>query len=717
MTHYSHIPLVRIFIPLLAGVISYTYLELHLSVPVFVIVFLLFLVSGLLVNRYFLPKFHLSFLYGLNVMLFLVCVGYFLAQTRNDLHRKAHFSHFQWQDSMLRMKLTEPVAEKTNSFQVVGRVTHVVAMDSIIPVRGRIMVWLQKDSLSATLEYGDVIMMENDYQPVRAPQNPNVFDYRRFLSRQNIFHQAYRRSGDWYFTGKREGNLLVAASHHIRQAALETLEANNIQGKDFAVASALMLGYREYLDEDLQREFAGAGAMHILCVSGLHVGIIFMALNLMFSFLNKIPRGKYLKTVLIVLLIWLYAAITGFSPSVMRASTMFSFVAMGQTFSRSTNIYNTLAASALVLVIIDPMIITRLGFQLSYIAVISIVSLQPLFFKQLYFKNWLLKGGWAIITVSLAAQLGTGPMALHYFNQFPNYFLLTNLIVIPLTGFIIKGGIILFLVSPVEFLSQYVGVLLSWIVLVLHSLVRFIEGLPGSTALNLVLTFNEKLLVFAIIAVGAMYFYYWHKRFIFLALTGCLLLVGSFTYRAISAYDQRQLVVYQVPNATAIDIISRNDCFTYTCPVIQENPSLVSFHVHSHRLKSGVGSVEPVLLNGQQQFSHPNVVHRDHFIGIDGHAILIIDGEAPIVQGQYFPGQISHLIIRNNARVEIELLQQVFNPQMIVFDSSNSLRRSRQWVQECDSLGLACWSVGLHGAYVFDMKSNSAPALFASHQR
>jgi competence protein ComEC len=454
MNGVGHIPLVRLVAPLLLGIIAWLVAGFLFPPELFFAVY----ASGLLLwfglRHLFLANMARRWVFGAIIHALLFVAGYHHAQNHYQVVRPDHFSHWHEQDGVLLLRVTEPVSEKANSYQVIGKVERIIAGSARHKVRGKLMVYLQKDSLASSVRYGDLLLLENQFQEVRPPQNPGEFNYRGFLARSNIYHQTYRRSGQWHPTGENRGNRVVASALQMREAALHNLEANHLSGREFAVVSALLLGFREYLDEDLQREFAGAGAMHILCVSGLHVGIIFLVLKTIFGFLARVRYGIFLRTFLIIALIWFYAAITGFSPSVMRASTMFSFVALGQSFRRSTNIYNTLAGSALVLVLIDPYIISRIGFQLSYLAVISIVTLQPWLYKKLYFKNYLLDKAWAIITVSIAAQLATGPLALFYFNQFPNYFLLTNLVVIPLASFIIYSALLTLFLTPVPWLGN-----------------------------------------------------------------------------------------------------------------------------------------------------------------------------------------------------------------------------------------------------------------------
>ena len=210
---------------------------------------------------------------------------------------------------------------------------------------------------------------------------------------------------------------------------------NGVEGKQLKVASALLLGYRENLDKELVKSYASAGAMHVLAVSGLHVGILYLLLTRIFSFLKKVKKvknGKFILTILIVSFLWFYAIMTGLSASVMRATTMFSFIVIGnELLNRKTSIYNTLAVSAIILMIINPFIVYQVGFQLSYVAVVGIVYLQPKLNRLFYSRYKLVRGVWAITCVSLAAQIATFPLSLHYFHQFSTYFFISNLIVIP----------------------------------------------------------------------------------------------------------------------------------------------------------------------------------------------------------------------------------------------------------------------------------------------
>ncbi|MFN2395931.1 MAG: ComEC/Rec2 family competence protein [Bacteroidales bacterium] len=708
MTHYSNIPLVRIVIPVITGIVVFKHTQFFLSLSQAAGLIILFFSLAIIIEKYFQKNFNYRFAFGLNLMLFFLIAGYLLAQDRYEKNEPVHFSNQTLDNSYLRIQLTEPVSEKTNTYQIIGRATHILADDTLKEARGRLIAYFEKDSLAATLSYGDIVFLENNTQEVQPPQNPNAFNFKNFLANQNIFHQTYRRSGQWYKTGENEGHPVVSLAHSMRTKALETLEANNIKGREFAVASALLLGYRDYLDEDLQREFAGAGAMHILCVSGLHVGIIFLVLNILLNFMKSLPYGRVLKTLLIILLIWFYAAITGFSPSVLRASTMFSFLAIGQSFSRSTNIYNTLAASALLLILLDPFIIYRIGFQLSYIAVISIVWLQPLFYRQLYFKNRLLDYSWGIITVSLAAQLGTGPLALYYFNQFPNYFLLTNLAVIPLTGLIIKAGILFFMVSPVPFLSFIIGKVLSSLIFIMHNAVKLIEGMPGSVAYNVFISFHEALFIFGIILLAGLYWIHARKRYAFFILTVVLILAGSLSVRNIQNQRQQKMVVYHIPGGTGIDFFSGKNCYFLACEKTLADQRSLSFHVEENRLQKGIKGtrIYPLAMN-EENFKTDNFYKTDAFIHFAGLNLKILEDdnilpkedEDMVGDFKYDVIDMDYVIISGNPQIRIENINKLYPSAKVIIDHSNNFFQTSRWMEECESLGVECWSVRHHGAF------------------
>ncbi|MDR4988348.1 MAG: ComEC/Rec2 family competence protein [Bacteroidales bacterium] len=697
-------PLPRLFVPFAAGIVFYLQWGMTIA-SVWIYAGLLFsLLLWLLVWKFEQGRYLSRWSHGLIISVFLFFGSWLIARQHNQLLEHRHFSNYPSKEAYLLVQLTEPISERTNSFRAVARVV-AVGNDSLMHgTRGKLMLYFEKDTLVNLLRYGDRLIIKSTYNRVSPPRNPYAFNYQAFLAQNNVFHSTYIRAGQWHIEDRNRGIVMIRWALTIRQAALNIFEDNHLSGREFAVISALLLGYREYLDDDLRREFAGAGAMHILCVSGLHVGIIFMVLKNMFSFLCRIPHGRTLRTLLVIGLIWFYAAITGFSPSVLRASVMFSFVAVGHSFRRPTNIYNTLAASAFVLTITNPYIITYIGFQLSYLAVISIVALQPPLYQILKTKHKLLDKAWSIITVSVAAQLATGPLALYYFNQFPNYFILTNLIVIPLASTIIYTSLVTLIISPIPLVTDLMGKALSLIVALLHHSVRIIEGLPYATTTGLFLSLTETLLIFLLIVFACLYLMKNNRSALLGFLGVALLLMTSVSCRGIANTVQHHFVVYSANQATIVDFFSGEHLITIACDRIAADHRQQDFVVSGMRLRHGSNAPAlqmPLDMVDTVSLKHTFARKGDLVFFRDKRMLLVHDNQrAVLYQGMEGAFETDYLLIAGNPGLDMKNLLNSVRAEMVIIDASNSHRNTARWVQACEEAGVQVWNVREQGAFM-----------------
>ncbi len=661
---------------------------------------------------------HSDRFHGPMYSLTLFSLGFWFCHNHHESLDSGHLAYAEEVDnaSML-VQLLEPVSEKENTFQLVVSVLQYGNDSTAHPVSGRMILYLEKDSLAQGLSYGDRLLVRGEFREIRPPVNPHAFDYRMHLARKNIYHSAYVRSGHWMAVGENHGRLSMHLALGLRDRAMAVFQAHHLGDREFALISALLLGYREYLDEEMRREFAGAGAMHILCVSGLHVGIIFMVLKAIFSFLLRLPGGRYLQTACIILLIWLYAAITGFSPSVLRASVMFTFVAAGQSFSRKGTIYNTLAASAFVLLINDPFIIAHIGFQLSYLAVISIVSLQPWLERLWRPKQYLVKKAWSITTVSVAAQLATGPLAIHYFHQFPNYFVLTNLLVIPLATLIIYTALLTLVLSPLPYAGCFTGQVLTHLIRAMNGSVSFIEGLPHSTAENLYISFFDTIMIFLVLIGFFTYLMRGARRSLLFGLVIMLLLASSLSLRHFRNTQQKGVVVYHVNRGTASDFIHGRQAVFMACEHVVDSPRLMQFSLSANRLGRGVRALNPLPLNGDSLSlcrdvglaSHGPLIHfhgMSMFLLDDGYFVQLLDScctdrrTAP--NGSCSPVpliRVNYLLVTGNPRVDVPLLLRHLEPDRVIIDASNAPWRAAVMEEAFTEAGVDVWNIRHLGAY------------------
>ena len=334
--------------------------------------------------------------------------------------------------------------------------------------------------LEEALFPGQVIWVPANPEPVAPPSFPDEFNYKRFLAAKGIHFRQ--------FLGKKlqvlplkQSNELNFTMEHLRHYFAGVIEQYVQRPESKQIALALLLGQKESLGKEVKQAYSATGTQHILAVSGLHVGIIYSILLLPLTFFKQ--KGQLLQKsylVLVLGLIWIYALMTGFSPSVVRAVVMFSLVTLGQMRKRKPSIWNILAFSALLLLVLDPDIQSDLGFQLSYLAVAGIVGLQPILLRMWAPSNRVLDYFWQMATVTLAAQLITSPLTLHYFHTFPTYFLVANLLIVPLSYIILCVGVPFLLLAWIPMVGSLLGAIVDFLLFIQNEITYALQELPAA---------------------------------------------------------------------------------------------------------------------------------------------------------------------------------------------------------------------------------------------
>ncbi|MBN2596585.1 MAG: ComEC/Rec2 family competence protein [Marinifilaceae bacterium] len=494
-------PFLRFLLPLICGVALYDIIGIP---QVLNWILVLFGFSGVLLFT-LITKLRKSYplrsLFGFFV--FAVCFGFGNIRY-NDIQSQMYLP-ISKSKIILKGRVLDTPTEKGRCFSFVFDVQNIKASDQWQKVSGKTMIYLQKDTKAKELAIGDLLVLKTELQRVKNAGNPYEFDYASYLKTQHILYSAYTDSLSWKQIEKGADFSIKVLASKWRDQLLSIYRENGIQNESFDILAALTLGYKTGMDPEIKKAWADAGAMHVLAVSGLHVGIIYMIMNYLIRFLACFKYGRHLQGILLLLTLWIYALLTGMSPSVMRSATMFSFIVIGKVLKREGSIYNSLAVSAFFLLLIDPFLLFTVGFQFSYLAVVSIVFFQPQFERLIYVGNPILKLLWQLTTVSLAAQIGTFPLAIYYFHQFPSYFLLSGYIVITMAGILIYLSALLLLLSPVKILSESLGWLLRNLVEGMNFLIVKIQALPGAVIRELSLSQYQLLftyfLLFSLIAL------------------------------------------------------------------------------------------------------------------------------------------------------------------------------------------------------------------------
>ena len=388
----------------------------------------------------------------------------------------------------------------------------------------------------------DVCLVQTDLSPIRNKSNPGEFDSEFFWKHKGITYIGFANGQSYYKIGEADvpfSNVFL----HLRNYFSAILD-KHLTGNELGVAKALILGDRSSLDAEITGKFGNTGAMHILAVSGLHVGILIQILTSFFGLFKRwISKNRAILISLI--LVWIYALLTGFSASVVRSVVMFSLLVGSQLLEKNYNNYNVLAFSAVVILIWNPHFLFDIGFQLSYLAMLGIFMFYKPLSKLVYFKNKVLRLAYEGTMVGIAAQVMTVPLTLYYFHQFPNYFILTNLGLMVFSFVILVLGVSLFSVSFLAILAKPVAWVLSFSLTVMLLIIHYIDALPGAVSSGFVLNSFAVLLLFGLILLLFYALYYQRMRLLQFVLVSSTIFVVALVYVRYSKITSRQICFFQ----------------------------------------------------------------------------------------------------------------------------------------------------------------------------
>ncbi|HEY9045818.1 MAG TPA: ComEC/Rec2 family competence protein [Ohtaekwangia sp.] len=681
-------------------------------IPFAVVRIVLFFIAGILLGIYlpdFLPQFIITLVF---VTLLIVYIGHFIFQriTRKALFNPGavgllaillagylqllHCTDSRRADNLINLKtpvayyqtvVTGYIQEKANAWKVEARVMQVKSEDEWKDVSGNILLYFPKKDFPTPFQYGDVLLIRGQPQEVPVPGNPGEFDYKRFLTFRKIYHQHFVKYSEVKRLESRPDSHLLYYAICARTWADAALKKFVTGEREQAIASALVLGVTDGLDNELLNAYAATGAMHVLAVSGLHISIIYMIILWLLKPLGTSRTSQWVAAGISLVILWGYAYITGLSPSVLRAVTMFTFVAVARAWNRQTNIYNILAASAFFLLIYEPYLIMSVAFQLSYLAVLGIVYLKPDLYQLWEPASRLWDEVWKITTVSIAAQLATLSLGLLYFHQFPNYFLLSNLLVIPGSFFVLIAGLVVLCVSFMPPVAAFVGILLKWSIQALNIVVFTVEAFPFSLVDNIYINTAQSWLLMAVIVSMVLLFQFKAYGYIWVAAVCSIMFVAIQWFHFYSDVEKRYITVYKVPHHSAVDLTEEGQVYFMTDSLLMRNASAVRFHIHPNRLQHGVEQVIPV----REQTSSYRLLQWQ------GKFILQIMGNKSMPSHI----QVDYLIISNNAVKDLAALLKQVEASEIILDSSNSYYFASKLLKQASAQNIRIHSVWHTGAF------------------
>ncbi|WP_396633262.1 ComEC/Rec2 family competence protein [Maribacter sp. R86514] len=661
---------IRLTLLLIVGILIGHYFSFSLLHTLLFTVFLFLILAAI----FFFEKNTKSILFGVIAALTFISLGTYSYTAAQPINNTNHFSKHQSSNNELwTLKIKEVL--KPNQFSTRYFAT-VKSIDNE-QVSGTILLTIPKDSANLNLAIDDEFVTQTEAKTISSPLNPHQFDYKKYLENLGVYH-SMRIEHDQLVKIKNSQTTLLGIAARARNHIIEKLDKENFGADELGVIKALLLGQRSDISEETYTNYQKAGAVHILAVSGLHIGILLLVIQFLLRPLKNIPSGRTLILVLSVLFLWGFAFIAGLSASIIRATTMFTFVAYALYLNRPSNTFNILALSILfILLFINPNLLFQVGFQMSYAAVFAILYIFPLL-KELWFpKNKVVRYFWQLLCVSIAAQLGVLPISLFYFHQFPGLFFISNLIIVPALGLILGMGILVIALSLLNWLPTQLVWFYNEIISLMNSIIAWVAKQENFIFSAISFDFIQLLLsVFVLIMGVELFTKFNYKRVVFFLLS-ILCFQGYTIFKEYEAHNKSEVLVMHQTRKSLIFNKSGKDLTILTNP--DNTPDyLISDYITAER----IDSIRYDTLKNSYAFKDESV--------------LIIDSTG------IYPKSSSHkILLTQSPKINLDRLIDSIKPKEIIADGSNYKSYIERWKATCIKNKIPFHYTSEKGAYYF----------------
>lgn len=546
-------------------------------------------------------------------------------------------------------------------------------------VSGKVLLNVPKDLLSEVLQVDTVIWSSVNFSLVNTPLNPYQFNYATYLKRQYIDHQIFVESTHLLKISSQPSTIYGYAAR-LRKTINTKLKAFDFEPDERAIIDALLLGQRKDISQETYNNYINAGTVHILAVSGLHVGIILLLLNRIFQPLVRLKHGNYIKIIIILFIMWGFAIIAGLSPSISRAVLMFTVVAIGMNLKRPVNIYNTLAISMFFLLLIKPMFLFEVGFQMSYLAVLAIVTIHPLLTRLWTPPNKFVNYFWNLLCVSTAAQIGVVPISLYYFHQFPGLFFLSNLVILPFLGFILGLGILVILLALLNLLPQPLADLFGLFISTMNNFVSWISQQESFVFRNI--SFGIVFVVASYILIISLYAYLKKANYsgLVIVLIAILMAQGAFWYERET--QTNEFVIFHKSKFSLLGIKSKDKLMVATnmdSNAKKRDRVIANYTVGNSIVSTSTSSLKSVY-------------------NVNGKTMLVVDSLGIYNVKSFQP---EFVLLRNSPKINLNRLIDSINPEIIIADGSNYKSYIERWKATCDIHKIPFHQTSEKGAFIF----------------
>lgn len=658
---------------LIIGILIGNYFAINVVQLMFVCctVILLLVVSNFLANKY-LKYFNL--LFTTFVFLVSVIIGISTITFQNDLNTTKHYSNQENFKKDIPVKSILKIRKELKSNTNYNKYEAIVVEIDEVNTVGKILVNIKKRNLKNQLFVDDELLVKTEFRAIPKQLNPYGFDYKKYLKNQQIHHQVYLNNSSILKLPNQSKTIYgIAAS--IRKSINQSLIKDGFKENELALINALLLGQRQTISEDLLDSYKDAGAIHILAVSGLHIGVILLLLLFLFKSLHHFKYGKLIATIFIISLLWLYALLAGLSASVVRAVAMFTALSIGLQLNKPSNIYNNLVISMFFLLLFHPFYLFEVGFQLSYLAVFSIVWIQPKLYNLWISEIWFFRKSWQLFTVSIAAQFGILPLSLFYFHQFPGLFFVANMLIIPFLGFILISGIVIIIFSLLGILPQFLATFYEYVLKLMNEIITWVSGFEAFVIRNI----SISVLVMVGIYLCVIFALKWFEKRTFqrliLFLLTIIFLQSIYFFEKYQRQSEKEFIVFNTKESIIAVRKGEEVEFLTSKAVNTINDYAIGIGVKNYKISE----------TNKKLFHFKN------------ETILVVDSLGFYNFKSVKP---SIILLQQSPKINLNRLIKITKPKLIIADGTNYKSYLKGWENTCIKNKTPFYSTSQKGAYI-----------------
>ncbi|MTE26501.1 ComEC/Rec2 family competence protein [Winogradskyella ouciana] len=669
--------IIKLTLCLIIGIVIAHYFKLEFNSALIATIALILLLGGywLLLRR----KINRKPFFALLTYLCMVSIGINAYNIQNETLRPHHYTNLDVNDTFntITFKIDERLKPDTYNDKYI---VSVLSIDDK-SAKGKLLINIKPDSLGRVLPVDAVFFTSSELQMIQKPLNPHQFDYSKYLELKQVYHQLYLKQSELFLVSDSKTSIYGFADK-LRTTINEKLVEAGFADDTLSIINALLLGQRQSIDKSVYNNYVNSGTIHILAVSGLHVGIILWILNFLFRPLLYLKYGNYIRPLVLVTILWSFAVIAGLSPSVTRAVAMFSVISIAMHLKRPTNIYNTLAISAFLILLFKPTFLFEVGFQMSYLAVLGIVSIQPILYRLWKPKYLVTDKLWQIFTVTLAAQFGVVPISLFYFHQFPGLFFISNLVVIPFLGLILGFGLLVIILALLNVLPEFIVKGYSFIIESLNGFIAWVAQFEDFLFRDIPFTLLQVICAYFIIVAMVQIYKFRNFKWMAICLIGILAFQGTFIHNKLNNKEDAFIVF----NKSRFSLIG-----------LKQNDKLT---VH-HNLNAEKRATDNVIRNYKvgEIIDSTSIDSLKSVYQFKAKTILVIDSLGVYKDISF---KTDYVLLRNSPKINLERMIDSLKPEQIIADASNYKSYVKRWKATCAKRKIPFHYTNEKGAFVLE---------------